>query len=338
MQQSRVLVTGAGGEMGHALVPALAARGLEVVALDLKPLPAEVTRHCVEIRSGDVTDAELLGRILGEHRPALVFHLAALLSRQAERDPQRAHRVNVEATMELLRQLRELATASGRGVRFLFPSSIAVYGLPDAQTKALAGAVKETEWTVPSGMYGCTKLYCELAGSYFAGRAQREGTPAVDFRALRFPGLISAETTPTGGTSDYAPEMVHAAAEDRPYACFVREDTRLPFMTMPDAIAALLQLADAPATVLSRRAYNLKGFSPTAGEIRQAVLEHFPRAAITFAPEPSRQALVDTWPGDVDDGLARAEWGLAPRHGLREALAEYLVPSLRRRMAARGAR
>jgi nucleoside-diphosphate-sugar epimerase len=129
--------------------------------------------------------------------------------------------VNVTGTVGLLRMLREQARETGRSVRFLFPSSIAVYGLPDRATKNRVGPVDEDEWAHPTALYGINKLQCEMLGTYFTARAEREGTPGIDFRSLRFPGLLSAETLPSGGTTDYAPEMIHAAAQGKPYACFV---------------------------------------------------------------------------------------------------------------------
>jgi len=314
------LVTGAGGEMGHLLLPSLADRGYAVVAVDLQPLPPGLASQCTEAVQGSITDASRMEELLARHRPQVIYHLAALLSRQAEQDPERAHAVNVEATLLLYRLARAEAERRGEDVRFLFPSSIAVYGLPGLRKKAEAGAVREHEWTLPSGMYGCNKLYCEMVGAYWTTRAERAEAPGLDFRSLRFPGLISAQTVPTGGTSDYAPEMVHAAAAGREYVCFVREDTRLPFMTMPDAVEAFLHLAEAPKARLTARVYNVKAFSPTAGELEEALRARFPRFTVRFAPDPVRQALVDTWPGDVEDARARADWGFAPRHSLRNAL------------------
>ena len=178
-------------------------------------------------------------------------------------------------------------------MRFLFPSSIAVYGLPDAEAKRKAGPVAEDAWTLPITMYGCNKLYGEHLGRYYSRHyrqlAAEEEARGVDFRAIRFPGLISAFTMPSGGTSDYAPEMLHAAAQGRPYACFVREDTRIPFMAMPDAIDAMLALADAPAEGLASPVYNVTAFNPSAGELAELVRSAFPGAAITFAPDRRRQ-------------------------------------------------
>ena len=148
---------------------------------------------------------------------------------------------------------------------------------------------------------------------------------------MRFPGLISAVTVPSGGTSDYAPEIIHAAAKGEPYECFVRPDTRIPFMAMPDAIDALLRLADAPRAALTRTAYNLGAFSPTAQDIHDVVAAAFPRAALGWRTDTKRQAIVDSWPADVDDSAARRDWGYSPAYDFARAFSEYLIPTIRER-------
>jgi threonine 3-dehydrogenase len=333
MSERLALVTGAAGEMGHLLIPALRQRGFEVVTVDLQSLSTELARSCRECVDASILDDRAMHKLFAKYRFSHVFHLAAILSTKAEKDPGLAHRVNVEGTFGLFRLCLQQAEENGAAPRLMFPSSIAVYGLPDASIKTAQGSVRESEWLVPSGMYGCNKLYCELIGNYLSRDHGSGDAPVLDFRAIRFPGLISAETLPTGGTTDYAPEMIHAAAQAKPYDCFVREDTRLPFMTMPDAVEALLQLADAEPAALSTRVYNIKAFSVSAGEIRQAVLREFPEASIRFEPSETRQAIVDSWPEDIDDALARRDWGLDPRHGFAEALNEYLLPALRERYA-----
>ena len=138
----------------------------------------------------------------------------------------------------------------------------------------------------PTTMYGCNKLYCEQLGTYYARHykqlAAERASGRVDFRCVRFPGLISAVTTPSGGTSDYAPEMIHAAAKGQPYSCFVRPDTRIPFMAMPDGVDALLTLAAAPRGGLTRTAYNVAAFNPSAQEVRDVVMTAFPSAKIDW--------------------------------------------------------
>jgi len=138
-------------------------------------------------------------------------------------------------------------------------------------------------------------------------------------------------TVPSGGTSDYAPEMLHAAAQGKAYACFVREDVRIPFMAMPDGIRALLMLHDAPRERLRHAVYNIGSFSPSAGEIRDLVLREYPKAVITFQPDVKRQAIVDSWPADVDDAAARTDWGWSPDFDMERAFAEYLLPGIRAR-------
>jgi threonine 3-dehydrogenase len=183
-------------------------------------------------------------------------------------------------------------------------------------------------------MYGCNKLYCEQLGRYFTVHFRQlsaERTPSgVDFRALRFPGLISAVTVPSGGTSDYAPEMIHAAARGEPYKCFVDEGTRIPFMAMPDAIKAMTLLAGTPAESLTQRVYNLTAFSLTAGEFRECVLKAFPDAVIDFEPDEPRARIADSWPADVDDSPARRDWGWKPDYDADRAFDEYLVPTISR--------
>src|SRR5690349_1100114 len=183
--------------------------------------------------TGSILDRPLLERVLAEYQVELVFHLAALLSTRSEFTPLAAHQVNVEGTLNLLEFAQHEGESHGKTVIFMYPSSIAAYGLPDLDTKERAGRVKEDEWPHPTTMYGCNKLYCEQIGNYYARHYKQLAESAarrVDFRAVRFPGLISAVTVPSGGTSDYAPEMIHAAATGQPYAAFVRPDTRIPFM------------------------------------------------------------------------------------------------------------
>ena len=184
-------------------------------------------------------------------------------------------------------------------------------------------------------MYGCNKLYCEQLGRYYARfykqLAAERAAGRVDFRCLRFPGLISAVTMPAGGTSDYAPEMIHAAAKWEPYACFVRPVTRIPFMAMPEGIEALRTLAAAPRERLTRTAYNVRAFNPSAEEMRAIVLEAFPGAALAFQVDEKRQGIVDSWPADVNDAAARRDWGFAPRFDLETAFTGYLIPTIRDR-------
>jgi threonine 3-dehydrogenase len=330
-----VLVTGAGGEIGHGLIARLAATGRTIVTIDLAPLDSQLTPYVRREFVGSITDRALLERVLAEFEIDLVFHLAALLSTRSEFTPMTAHEVNVEGTFNLLEFAHREGESHGRPVKFMYPSSIAAYGLPDLPTKSRLGPVHEDEWTSPTTMYGCNKLYCEHLGRYYARHykqlAAESTSRRVDFRCVRFPGLISAMTEPSGGTSDYAPEMIHAAARGEPYACFVRPDTRIPFMAMPDAVEAIVRLADAPQQTLTRTAYNLSAFSRTADEIHGVVLKAFPDARITWQTDAKRQSIVDSWPAEVDDSAARRDWGFAPKYDFARAFDEYLIPTIRER-------
>ncbi len=333
-----VFITGASGEIGHGLIERLAANAERlVVTLDLAPLEPGLAPLVRQHYVGSILDPYLLDRILAEYEIDLVFHLAALLSTRGEFAPVAAHKVNVEGTLAMLEFAQRQGESHGRPVVFLYPSSIAAYGLPNLEAKQRAGRVKEDEFNTPITMYGCNKLYGELLGCYYSGHyKQLAADPVkarVDFRSIRFPGLISAVTLPSGGTSDYAPEMIHAAARRQQYACFVRPDTRIPFMVMPDAIESLVKLALVPGAKLSRRVYNITAFSPSAAEMSSIVAAAFPGAQLSTVVDAKRQAIVDSWPQEVDDSAARRDWGHDPRYDLDKAFREYLIPTIRQRYA-----
>lgn len=338
MRKPVVLITGANGEIGHGLIQHLAADGTrEILTLDVAFLDPALSRKGVREVTGSILDVSVLERILSEFEVDLIFHLAAVLSTRAEFSPVTAHKVNVEGTLNLLEFAYHQGESHGRPVVFLYPSSIAIYGLPSLDEKRRAGALKETDWTQPTTMYGCNKLYCEQIGRYY-GRFYKQLSAEslagrVDFRAIRFPGLISAMTEPSGGTSDYAPEMIHAAAQARPYTCFVRPDAQIPFMAMPDAIGALLALATADRARLTQSGYNVRAFAPTADQIRAEALRAFPSATIRYAVDQKRQGIIDTWPEDVDDSAARRDWDFRPQLDFERAFRDYLIPTVRTRYA-----
>jgi nucleoside-diphosphate-sugar epimerase len=331
-----VLITGAGGEIGHGLITRLADHNARrIVTLDVAPLDPALAPMVHREVTGSILDANLLDSIVAEFEVDLVFHLAALLSTRSEFTPVTAHQVNVQGTLNLLEFAQKEGESHGRPVVFMYPSSIAAYGMPSLEVKTRAGRVKEDEYTHPTTMYGCNKLYCEQLGHYYSRHYKQLAAETlsgkVDFRCVRFPGLISAMTVPSGGTSDFAPEMIHAAAKGEPYRCFVRPDARIPFMAMPDGVDALMQLATAPQERLTRTAYNVGAFNPSAAEVRDVVLKAFPGADISFGIDSKRQGIVDSWPADVDDTAARRDWGYAPKYDFERAFSEYLIPTIRER-------
>lgn len=335
MGTKTILITGANGEIGHGLISHFAEHdGVKVVGVDLNPLDDATRAKCFKSFTGDILDKRFLDSLSTGFDFDSIYHLAALLSTRAERQPTLAHKVNVDGTLNLLEMTVTQSRLQGREIKFIYPSSIAVYGLPDLPTKHKVGKIKEGEWTEPRTMYGINKLYCEKLGRYYTHfYRQLDAEPIVgyvDFRGVRFPGLISALTLPTGGTSDFAPEMLHQAAKGEPYTCFVREDTTIPFMAMPDAITALLMLDAASREKLGREVYNVGSFSPSASELSNRVKKAFPSSVVNFKPDLKRQAILDTWPENVDDSEARKDWGWKPAYDFERAFEEYLVPAVTR--------
>ena len=323
-------MTGACGEIGAALLRRLAGEpeAGPVVTVDLRPLPDGLGEAAPrEHFRGDILDEALWERLERRFRPRRVFHLAAVLSTRAEEVPHLAHRVNAEGAARLLARSLRWADA-GRPTVFFFPSSIAVYGFASRAEKRAADPVAEDERLDPRTIYGAQKLYVERLGA-----AMERAEPGLDFRAARFPGLISADTLPQGGTSDWAPELIHAAARGEPYSCFVDEDARLPFCAMPDAVEGIRRLAFADKSRLARSAYNFGGASLSAGEIIARVRRDFPALEVRFALDRDRAGIVAGWPAAVDDRAARRDFGFAPERDAETLFSEYLVPGIRRRYA-----
>jgi nucleoside-diphosphate-sugar epimerase len=336
MRQKVILITGASGEVGQALVEQLAEQSeIPLLTLDVRPLPEHLEGKSTHV-VGDILDANLFDRLVSEYEFDVIYHLAALLSTRAEYTPMAAHRVNVDGTMHLLQLAADQSEWKGKPVKFLYPSSVAIFGMKTLENKAKYPRPQEWEWNYPITMYGCNKLYGETLGVYYSQHYKQLAakTPVMlDFRCVRFPGLISAFTVPSGGTSDYGPEMLHAAAQGKPYACFVRPDSAIPFMAMPDAVTSLIQLANAPRESLTRRIYNITAFSLTAEEFAERVKRYFPQAQITYEPDTKRQGIIDSWPIDMNDDAARRDWDWHPAYDVERAFEEYLVPNIRKRYA-----
>ena len=336
MHEEVILITGANGEIGHGLIHHLADQKKAIVALDLNPLDDVLQPLVRHWQVGDILNFALLEKLFEEYHFSVVFHLASILSSKAEQNPELAHKVNVEGTLNLLRLAQVQSKRDSVPVKFIYPSSIAVYCLPDLNTKQAAGKVREDQFTTPATMYGINKLYCEHLGRYYSKHYKQLANNAnpdelLDFRALRFPGLISSETVPSGGTSDYGPEMLHAAAKGVSYDCFVRPDTRLPFMVMPDAVKSLISLKEAPRQALTQTVYNVTSFNPSAQELYELTVVAFPKADIRFVPDCHRQCIVDSWPADIDDTAAQRDWGWQPDYNFERAFSEYLIPVIRAR-------
>jgi len=338
MGKTNILITGINGEMGQGLVKALIKNNSKpIIGLDLRKINDSIKPFIYKDISGDILDPKILEKLNNDFQIDEIYHLAALLSSKAEFNPYSAHEVNVGGTINLLKLAINQSQALGKSIKFFFPSSIAVYGLNGIKAKNKAGKITEDQHCKPETMYGCNKLYCEHLGRYYSSYYKRLETKNknefVDFRAIRFPGLISAHTLPTGGTTDYAPEMLHFAAQKTPYTCFVREDTKLPFMVMKDAIDSIINIMSVDKTQLSQTVYNISSFSASVGEFKQIIQSYYPKANIKFDMDKKRQSMVDSWPEDVDDKSARNDWNFSPVYNFEKAFKDYLIPEIRKQYA-----
>jgi nucleoside-diphosphate-sugar epimerase len=306
-----ILVTGATGQIGSELTPALRRQygGACVLAGVHTRRPDRELADSGPWCSLDVRDRVALHAAIVEHRIDTIVHLASLLSATAEAQPQLAWDINVNGVINVLEASRE------HGCAVFFPSSIAAFGpsTPAEQTP------QETIQR-PATMYGITKVTGELWCDYYH---QRYG---VDTRGLRYPGLVSSKTLPGGGTTDYAVHIFYAALKDRRYECFLERDTRLDLMYMPDAIQAAMQLMEADGTRLRHRnAYNVTAMSVAPQDLAAAIRQHIPDFTISYSVDPVRQSIADSWPRHMDDRAAREEWGWQPAFDLDAMVKDMLA-------------
>lgn len=299
---SRILVTGANGQIGSELVSVLRDRhgGGDVVGLDLNRLPRPNGEPSdAPFVQGDVRDRKTLVQTLDRYHIDTVYHLASLLSATGEKQPDRTWDVNIDGLKNVLDLARE------RDLKVFWPSSIAVFGPGTPKTKTPQHTVLD-----PSTMYGVTKRSGELLCRYYHRRYD------VDVRSLRYPGLVSYKTAPGGGTTDYAVEMYSAAAQGESYTCFLERTTRLPMMYMPDALQATFDLMAADGETLSvRESYNIGALSFSPEELEVAIQTHVPSFSCTYDPD-ERQKIADAWPSSVNDEAARSDWGWSPNYDL----------------------
>jgi nucleoside-diphosphate-sugar epimerase len=313
MAATKILIIGANGQIGTELAEALAEKhGHDaVVTSDLAPT-GRVARLAHEAL--DVTDAAALAAVVARHRIERIVLLAAALSANGEKHPQWAWNLNMGGLLNVLELARSMKLK-----QVFWPSSIAAFG-PTTPATAAQHTVMD-----PTTVYGISKLAGERWCAWYHARH------GIDVRSVRYPGLISWKTPPGGGTTDYAVEIFHAALKDKRYTSFLRDDTRLPMMYMPDAIRATVELMDAPAErIRERGSYNLAGVSFTPREIADEIRKHVPGFELRSEPD-FRQAIADSWPQVIDDAAAREQWGWKARFGL-DAMVDDMLQNLRASM------
>jgi nucleoside-diphosphate-sugar epimerase len=315
-EMKRILVTGSVGQIGSELTLALRQRfGAEnVVATGRKTPPSDALKNSGPFYFIDVAQRETLEEVVRKHDIDTIVHMAAILSAVGEQNPMRCWDVNINGTLVVLECAREHEMA-----RVIIPSSIAAFGPETPRDRTPNDTILK-----PRTMYGVTKVAGELLGDYYFRKY------GLDVRGLRYPGIISYETLPGGGTTDFAVAIYFEAVKNKRYTCFVREDTRLPMMYMPDCIKATIDLAEAdPGKLKHHCDFNVGAMSFSAGELAASIKKHIPEFTCSYEPD-FRQAIADSWPMSLDDSAAREEWGWKPAYDL-EAMTRDMLDVLGRR-------
>ena len=306
----RILITGATGQIGTELTRELRNRyGQEnVIASGIEVTDHDTRHDWAPYERLDVTDYDALCRVIEVHQVDSVFHLASILSAVGEQHPQLAWDVNINGLRNVLEAARM------EQVRQVFwPSSIAAFGPNSPRIRTPQDTI-----THPTTMYGVTKVTGELLSDYYVAHYR------LDVRGVRYPGVISSDTPPGGGTTDYAVEIFYAAIKEGCYTCFVREDTVLPMIYMPDCIEAAIALMNADLSQLRHHnGFNLASMSFSAGELAAEIKKHVANFECRYEPD-ERQAIADSWPQDLDDTAAREQWGWQPKYGLPEMTVDML--------------
>ena len=310
MKKEKILVIGASGQIGVELTLALRKiyGGANVVASDLRE-ENELLKGSGPYVSLDVMNKEMLHVQIIRQNITQVYLLAAILSATGEKNPPLAWHLNMQSLLNVLDIAKE-----EKLTKVYWPSSIAVFGPTSPKLDCPQHTIIE-----PTTVYGISKYAGEFWCNYFHQRY------AVDVRSLRYPGLISYKSSPGGGTTDYAVEIFHAAKEKKQYTCFLREDTHLPMMYMPDAIRATIELMEAPAEKIKvRTSYNLSGMSFSPAEIGDEISKHIPGFQLDYKPD-YRQQIADSWPKSIDDSKASQDWGWKPEFDLARMTSDMLL-------------
>lgn len=305
-----ILVTGAVGQIGSELTMTLRKRygNDNVVACGRKTKPSEELLNSGPFEYIDITKQETVERVVKKYDIDTIYNMAAILSAVGEEKPLLCWDVNINGLYNILEIARKYEMT-----RVFVPSSIAVFG-PEAPK------VNTPQETVlkPKTMYGVTKVAGELLGDYYFKRFD------LDVRGLRYPGIISSKTLPGGGTTDYAVEIFYEAIKHKRYTCFVREDTILPMMYMPDCIKGTIDLMEADIKKLKHHCdFNIASMSFSAGELAAEIKKHIPEFEVEYKPD-FRQDIADSWPQSIDDSIARREWGWKPSYDLASMTKDML--------------
>jgi nucleoside-diphosphate-sugar epimerase len=307
----RILITGAAGQIGSELTLILRKKygSGNVLATDIKTQISPKLRDSGPFQCLDVLEREAIAKTIKEFQADTIYHLSAILSASGENKPQLAWNVNLNGTFHILEAARE-----NNLIRVFVPSSIAAFGPETPRLNTPNDTILK-----PRTMYGLTKVAGELLGEYYVRRFN------LDVRGCRYPGIISHQTLPGGGTTDYAVAIFYEAVKNKSYKCFLRPDTRLPMMYMPDCLKATLELMEADFSALKHHAdFNIAAMSFSAGELAAEIKKHIPGFTVTYEPD-YRQAIAESWPETIDDSASREEWGWRPDYDLAKMTADMIV-------------
>ncbi len=318
----KILVTGAAGQIGSELVPALRERhgGENVIAAGHRTvLPADVQESGPSIKL-DVTSAAEVMKAVGELGIETIYHMSSILSALAESNRQIAYAVNINGTYNIL----EAAVSHNVG-QVIIPSSIAAFGPDTPQENTPNETIQR-----PNTLYGISKVFGEHLGNYYHEKL------GLDVRGLRLPGIISWKTEPTAGTTDYAVAIFYGAIREKKYTCYLGPHTRLPMMYMPDCIKSIIDLAQADGSGLKHHAdFNVGAVSFTPSEIAEAVAARVEGFEMDYKIDPMRQAIADSWPDSLDDTAAREEWGWTPSYDL-DSMSDDMLKNLKIKLSDGG--
>ncbi|MCB0661987.1 MAG: NAD-dependent epimerase/dehydratase family protein [Saprospiraceae bacterium] len=315
MNQEKILITGANGQIGTVLTEALQERyGVDnVIATDLRQ--PEHQQGIFEVLN--VLDGEKMDHLVQKYNVTQIYHLAAILSASGEKDPRGTWKINMDGLFNVL------DTAKNRNVsKIFFPSSIAVFGKDTPREFTPQNTVM-----LPTTVYGISKVAGELWGQYYFEKY------GLDVRSIRYPGIIGYQSLPGGGTTDYAVDIYHKAVKGEHFSCFLKEGTTLPMIYMPDAIRATIELMEAPAEKITvRTSYNLAGMSFAPEEIAEAIQRNILSFQVSYDPDPLRQSIAESWSASIDDNQAKQDWGWQPEYDL-ETMTRDMIMNLEKKYA-----
>jgi threonine 3-dehydrogenase len=310
MKRKKILITGAGGQLGSVLTLKLQEKfGVDhVIATDLYP-KIGFSGHFETL---DATDYQKLESIVIKYSITQIYHLAAILSANGEKTPVKTWDLNMKTLINVL----EISRIQGLNKVF-YPSSIAVFG-----ANAPKDSTSQDQFLLPSTIYGMSKVAGENWANYYYIKY------GLDVRSLRYPGVIGYETLPGGGTTDYAVDIFHKAIHNKPFECFLSASAQLPMIYMEDAIRATLELMEAPKqNITIRSSYNIAGMSFTPNQLFLMIRKTYPKFTITYHPD-FRQQIADTWPNSIDDSHAVRDWSWSPKYDL-ESMTYSMIKNLK---------